>query len=78
MGFPLHRCHAASAGFGAAPQGLGVGFGFGVRFCNVSGLLIYQHPHCLVRRWAQANAPVAMVTKLHAAWDTWEWQHSAG
>ena len=71
VGFPLHRCHAASAGFGAAPQGVGVGVG--VRFCDTSCLQIYLHPHCLVRRWAQANAMVVMVTQLHAAWDKCEW-----
>ena len=64
VGFPLHRCHAASAGFGAAPQGVGVGVG--VRFCAASCLRIYPQPHCLVRRWAQANTMVVMVTKLHA------------
>ena len=75
VGFPLHRCHAASAGFGAEPQGVGVGVG--VRFCATSCLRIYPHPHCLVRRWAQANTMVVMVTQLHAAGDTCEWLHSA-
>ena len=75
VGFPLHRCHAASAGFGAEPQGVGVGVG--VRFCAASCLRIYPRPHCLVRRWAQANTMVVMVTQLHTAGDTCEWLHSA-
>ena len=75
VGFPLHRCHAASAGFGAEPQGVGVGGGVGVRFCAASCLRIYPQPHCLVRRWAQANTMVVMVTQLHTAGDTWEWLH---
>lgn len=78
VGFPLHRCHAASAGFGAEPQGVGVGVGVGVRFCATSCLRIYPQPHCLVRRWAQANGMVVMVTQLHTGYVTWEWWHSAG
>ena len=78
MGFPLHRCHAASAGFGAEPQGVGVlglGLGLGVLQC----VMFADSSACsLTRRyWAQANTLVDMVTKLHAAGYTWEWQHSA-
>ena len=71
VGFPLHRCHAASAGFGAEPQGVGVGVG--VRFLRC--VMFADLSACILKRthWAQANTMVDMVTKLHTAWDTWEW-----
>ena len=75
VGFPLHRCHAASAGFGAEPQGVGVGVGVRVlrcyKFADLSACILIRS------YWAQANAMVDMVTQLHAACDTCEWLHSA-
>ena len=50
VGFPLHRCHAASAGFGAAPQGVGVGVGLGfalhrcVMFADLSASPLFSAP----------------------------------
>ena len=77
VGFPLHRCHAASAGFGAAPQGVGVGVRFWVRFLRCVMFADLSACIFIARCKAQANAMVDMVTQLHAACDTCEWLHSA-
>ena len=63
-------CLTASVGvWGRSLHGVGVGVGV----CAASCLRIYPRPHCLVRRWAQANGMVVMVTQLHAAGDACEW-----
>ena len=48
VGFPLHRCHAASAGFGAEPQGVGVVVGVRfllcVMFADLSASPLFSAP----------------------------------